>query len=241
MWLSRVSPWLVLTGALTAQSRPPTVQFTLGEGDPFSIPIQLLVVLTLLTFLPAILISMTAFTRIIVVAHFLRQSLGTQGAPNNQILLGLSLFLTLFVMTPTLDRVYNEAILPYQQGTVAPEKALVAAVGPFKDFMLRNADEADLALFVRLSGVAQPAGPSEIPLRIVVPAFMISELKRAFKIGFILFLPFLVIDMVISSILLSIGMLQLPPIVISTPFKLLLFVLVDGWRLVVGSLVESFV
>ena len=224
----------------TPPQQPPGLQFNFGQGVTYSVPLQILAIITLLSFLPAILISMTSFTRIIIVAHFLRQALGTQGAPSNQILIGLTLFLTLFVMGPTWDRVYEQAVVPYQKGDLAPPQALEAATKPVREFMLKNVREADLALFVGVAKLPQPRTPDDLPMRVIIPAFMISELKTAFQIGFVLFLPFLVIDMVVSSILLSIGMMQLPPIVISTPFKILLFVLVDGWRLVVGSLLEGF-
>jgi flagellar biosynthesis protein FliP len=217
-----------------------SVQINFSQGQSYSVPIQILVILTLLSFLPAMLISVTCFTRIIVVAHFLRQAIGTQSAPSNQILIGLALFLTLFVMGPTWDRVYEQAIQPYQEGKIGPPEAFEKAAPALREFMLRQVREKDLALFVRISGMAAPATVEDIPLRVVIPAFMISELKTAFQIGFVLFLPFLVIDMVISSILLSSGMMMLPPVVISTPFKILLFILVDGWNLVIGSLVQSF-
>ena len=232
-----------LAGAALGQTVPPQtpgLDINFGQGGSYSVPLQILAVITLLSFLPALLISMTSFTRIIIVAHFLRQALGTQGAPSNQILIGLTLFLTMFVMGPTWDQVYDQAIVPYQQGALEPPLALEAASKPLRAFMLKQVREADLALFVRISKLPNPKTPDDLPMRVIVPAFMISELKTAFQIGFVLFLPFLVIDMVVSSILLSIGMLQLPPIVISTPFKILLFVLVDGWNLVVGSLLESF-
>ncbi len=233
----------LFSAGLSAQTPPqpnPGLQVSFGQGQSWSVPLQILAILTVLTFLPAMLISMTSFTRIIIVAHFLRQALGTQGAPSNQILIGLTLFLTLFIMGPTLDQVYKVAVDPYQQGNVSFPQAFEAAQEPLRGFMLKNVRETDLALFVKIAKLPQPKNSDELPLRVIIPAFMISELKTAFQIGFILFLPFLVIDMVISSILLSIGMLQLPPIVISTPFKLLLFVLVDGWSLVVGSMVRSF-
>jgi flagellar biosynthesis protein FliP len=237
---------LAVVSALTAWSAfgqppdPSSLQISFSEGQSYSVPIQILVVLTLLSFLPAMLISVTCFTRIIVVAHFLRQAIGTQSAPSNQILIGLALFLTLFVMGPTWDRVYEQAVVPYQEGKIGPPEALEKAAPALREFMLRQVREKDLALFVKISGMAQPATVDDVPLRVVIPAFMISELKTAFQIGFVLFLPFLVIDMVISSILLSSGMMMLPPVVISTPFKILLFILVDGWNLVIGSLVQSF-
>ncbi|HSR70168.1 MAG TPA: flagellar type III secretion system pore protein FliP [Acidobacteriota bacterium] len=243
--------WLVLfllLGALTVpawaqqQASPPSPNLNVNfdSGDSYSVPLQLLAILTLLSFLPAMLISMTAFTRIIVVAHFIRQALGTQGAPSNQILIGLSLFLTLFVMGPTLEQIYQGAVVPYQQGTLQGQEALEAAAAPIRTFMLKHANEKELALFVKVGKLPQPRTPDDLPLRVIIPAFMLSELKAAFTIGFVIFLPFLIIDMVISSVLLSIGMMQLPPIVISTPFKILLFVLVDGWTLVVTSLIEGF-
>ena len=229
---------------LLAQQQGPGasgVQINFGpESESFSLPLKIVIVLTMLAFLPAMIISMTSFTRIIIVVHFLRQALGTQSAPNNQILIGLTLFLTFFVMGPVWDQVYEEAVVPYQEGTLTELDALAAASVPLRNFMVRNVRQDDLALFVKMGKLPQPKGPEELPLRVIVPAFMISELKTAFQIGFVLFLPFLVIDMVVSSVLLSTGMMMLPPIIISTPFKILLFILVDGWNLVVGSLVESF-
>jgi flagellar biosynthesis protein FliP len=219
-----------------------TLQISLGAGDEagFALPIRILILLTLLAFIPAMLVSMTSFVRIIIVMHFLRQALGTQQAPNNQVLIGLAVFLTLFVMGPVWDRVYQDALIPYQSGDLNELDALARAEVPLREFMLRQVREDDLALFVKIGKLPRPKSREELPLRVIVPAFMISELKTAFHIGFVLFLPFLVIDMVISAVLLSMGMMMLPPVMISTPFKLLLFVLVDGWGLVVGSLVESF-
>jgi len=218
------------------------VQINFGpDSESFSLPLKIVIGLTLLAFLPAMIISMTSFTRIIIVVHFLRQALGTQSAPNNQILIGLTLFLTFFVMGPVWDQVYEEALVPYQEGALTEMDALAAASVPLRNFMVRHVRDEDLALFVRMGKLPQPKkSAAELPFRVIVPAFMISELKTAFKIGFVLFLPFLVIDMVVSSVLLSTGMMMLPPIIISTPFKILLFILVDGWNLVVGSLVQSF-
>lgn len=233
---------LVSAAALRAQS-PESLSVQIGfgeEGASYAVPVQILVVLTLLTFLPAILISVTAFTRVVLVAHFLRQALGTQSAPNNQILIGLSLFLTFFIMGPTWDQIYEQAVVPYRDGQITQPQAIERGTSSLRRFMLRHVREKDLALFVRIGKLDPPKTPQDLPLRVVAPAFMISELKLAFQIGFVIFLPFLVIDMVISATLLSMGMLQLPPIIISTPFKVLLFILVDGWNLVVGSLVESF-
>lgn len=232
---------LITTGSLLAQDQGSgNLQVSLGGEEGFTLPVRIIILLTLLTFIPAILISMTSFVRIIIVVHFLRQALGTQQAPNNQILIGLTLFLTFLVMGPVWDRVYEQSMVPYQAGELNEMEALDKAKEPLRAFMLNQVREADLALFVKISKIPRPRTEEELPLRVVMPAFLISELKTAFQIGFVLFLPFLVIDMVISSVLLSMGMLQLPPIMISTPFKLLLFILVDGWRLIAGSLVESF-
>lgn len=233
--------WFLSAASALAQGNE-QIRIAIGGGEEgLGLPIRILILLTLLAFLPAILVSTTSFVRIIVVAHFLRQALGTQQTPNNQILIGLALFLTLFVMGPVWDQVYEQALVPYQAGELDEMAAFEQAVVPMRTFMLRQVREDDLALFIRIAKLPRPKNAEELPLRVIVPAFMISELKTAFQIGFVLFLPFLVIDMVISSVLLSMGMLQLPPVMISMPFKLLLFILVDGWRLVVGSLVESFV
>jgi flagellar biosynthetic protein FliP len=196
--------------------------------------------MTLLTFVPALIISVTSFTRLIIVSHFLRQALGTQTMPPNQVLLGLSLFLTFFIMQPVGERINQEALQPMLEGKVTGMQALDIAGVPLRQFMLRYTREKDLALFLNIAKMPKPATVQEIPMRVVIPSFMISELKTAFQIGFVLFIPFLVIDMVVAAVLLSLGMMQLPPVVISTPFKILLFVLVDGWNLVIGSLVKSF-
>lgn len=226
----------------SGQAAQDSLQISLGAGGDadFSLPVRIVLFLTVLTFIPALLISMTSFVRIIVVMHFLRQAIGTQQAPNNQILVGLAIFLTLFVMGPTWDKIYDQAVVPYQGGELNELAAIDKAQTPIKDFMLRQVREDDLALFVKIGKLPRPKNREDLPLRVVVPAFMISELQTAFHIGFVLFLPFLVIDMVISAVLLSMGMLQLPPIMISTPFKVLLFILVNGWNLVIGSLVDSF-
>ena len=219
------------------------VELRIGGGDGeggLTLPLRILVLLTLLTFIPAILVSVTSFTRLIIVAHFLRQALGTQTMPPNQVLVGLALFLTFFIMQPVADRIHKEAIEPMMQGKMTEMQALDQAAGPMRDFMLRYTREKDLELFLNISKDPRPANSQSLPMRVVIPSFMISELKTAFQIGFVLFIPFLVIDMVVASVLLSMGMMQLPPVVISTPFKLLLFVIVDGWNLVVGSLVKGF-
>lgn len=217
----------------------PTVTVDLNKTANSSTPLQIVVLLTLLSFIPAILISMTCFTRLIVVFHFLRQALGTQESPNNQILLGLSLFITFFVMNPTLTEVYNTAYLPMTEGEISQSEALEKGLVPLRAYMLKHTREKDLALFIRLSKGPRPNSADEVPTSALVPAFMISELKTAFQIGFVLFLPFLIIDLAVSSVLLSMGMMQLPPVVVSMPLKILLFVMVDGWYLIVGSLVRS--
>jgi flagellar biosynthetic protein FliP len=205
-----------------------------------TMPVQIMILLTLLTFLPAIIISLSSFTRIIIVFHFLRQALGTQEAPSNQILIGLALFLSFFVMNPTLTTMYNNAYEPWSKGEIDQIQAVERATAPLKQFMLKSTREKDLQLFVDMSGSPKPKGPDDLSMRVVMPAFMISEIKTAFQIGFVLFLPFLVIDMVVSSVLLSMGMMQLPPMMVSLPFKVLLFIMVDGWGLVVSSLVRSY-
>jgi flagellar biosynthesis protein FliP len=206
-----------------------------------TMPVQMLILLTMLTFLPAIVISVSSFTRIIIVFHFLRQALGTQEAPSNQILIGLALFLSFFVMSPTLTSIYDDAYEPWSKGQMTQDVALEKGAAPLRQFMLKSTREKDLQLFIEMSKGPKPSGPNDVPLRVLVPAFMISEIKTAFQIGFVLFLPFLVIDMVVSSVLLSMGMMQLPPVMVSLPFKILLFIMVDGWNLVVSSLVKSYV
>jgi len=212
-----------------------------GSQVQMTMPVQILLLLTLLTFIPAIIISISSFTRIIIVFHFLRQALGTQEAPSNQILIGLTLFLSFFIMNPTLTKIYDDAYVPWSKGEMDQLQAVEKGTGPLKHFMLKSTREKDLKLFVDLSGGPKPKGPEELPMRTVIPAFMISEIKTAFQIGFVLFLPFLVIDMVVSSVLLSMGMMQLPPAVVSLPFKILLFIMVDGWELIITSLVKSYV
>jgi flagellar biosynthetic protein FliP len=211
-----------------------------GANNGLTVPLQILVLLTLLTLIPALLLSVTSFTRIIIVTHFLRQALGTQTMPPNQVLIGLSLFLTFFIMQPVANRINQEAVQPMLEGRLTEMQALEQAGPPMRDFMLRYTREKDLLLFLNIAKLPRPARPQDLPLRVVIPSFMISELKTAFQIGFAVFIPFLVIDMVVASVLLSLGMMQLPPVVISTPLKILLFVMVDGWNLVVGSLVRSF-
>ncbi|MBL6749016.1 MAG: flagellar type III secretion system pore protein FliP [Nevskia sp.] len=211
-----------------------------GGGSNYSVSIQLLLAMTALTLLPAALMTMTAFTRIAVVLGLLRQALGTGNTPSNQILLGLALFLTLFVMAPTGDRVYADAVKPYVDGKLEFEPALAAAARPMRSFMLAQTRSADLMTFARIAGRGPFASTDEVPFTVLAAAYMTSELTTAFHIGFMLFIPFVVIDLVVASVLMSMGMMMLSPMLISLPFKLMLFVLVDGWALVMGSLAASF-
>lgn len=209
-------------------------------GEPLSLSLQLLLVMGLLTILPALVLMMTSFTRIIVVLAILRQALGLQQSPPNQVLIGLALFLSLFVMAPTLERVNENAIAPYSAGQINAEQAIAEAGDEFHAFMIRQTRETDLAMFSEIAKAGQFASPQDVPFSILLPAFVTSELKTAFQIGFMLFLPFLVIDLVVSSVLMSLGMMMMSPMLVSLPFKLLLFVLVDGWALLMGSLASSF-
>jgi len=211
-----------------------------GGGQSYSLSIQTLILLTSLTFLPAVLLMMTAFTRIVIVLSLLRQALGTLQSPPNQVLIGLSLFLTFFVMAPVFDKINEQALQPYLADKMNVMQALDKGSEPLKAFMLRQTRQSDLALFVRLSKSPPLQGPETVPLKILVPAYVISELKTAFQIGFVIFIPFLIIDMVVASVLMSMGMMMLSPVTISFPFKLMLFVLVDGWSLLIASLVQSF-
>jgi flagellar biosynthetic protein FliP len=236
---------LVLVTALPGwgQLPVPTLKVGLGEAKnpgEVSALLQILMLLTVLSLAPAILIMMTSFTRLAVVFSFLRHAIGTQQMPPNQIIVGLSLFLTFFIMTPVWQTIKETAWNPYMNKKINQEQALEAAAKPIRSFMFKQTREKDLALFINLAKIAKPKNTEDIPTLVLIPAFMISELKTAFQIGFVLFLPFLVIDMVVSSILLSMGMMMLPPVMIALPFKVLLFVLVDGWHLIVGSLVKSF-
>jgi flagellar biosynthetic protein FliP len=233
---------LLLPAGVLAQSALPavTVQPAPGGGQTYSLTLQTLLFLTSLTFLPAILLMMSSFTRIIIVLSLLRQALGTVQAPPNQVLVGLSLFLTFFVMSPVLDRIYTDAYLPFSERRIAFNDAIERGSVPLKTFMLRQTRESDLALFVKLANQPELKGPEQVPMKVLVPAYVISELKTAFQIGFVVFIPFLIIDLVVSSVLMSMGMMMLSPVIISLPFKLMLFVLVDGWNLLVGSLVKTF-
>ena len=211
-----------------------------GGGQTYSLSLQTLILLTSLTFLPAVLLMMTAFTRIVIVLSLLRQALGTLQSPPNQVLIGLSLFLTLFVMAPVFDKMNEQALQPYLTDKINVMEALDKGAEPLKKFMLSQTRQEDLALFVRLSKSPPLVGPEAVPLKVLVPAYVISELKTAFQIGFVIFIPFLIIDMVVASVLMSMGMMMLSPVTISFPFKLMLFVLVDGWSLLIASLVQSF-
>ncbi len=216
--------------ALTAPNEPKDLVTSLN----------ILVILTLLVLAPGLMLVMTSFTRLIIVFGFLRQAMGTQQMPPTQLLVSLAMVLTFFIMEPVFKEGYAKGVTPYIENKIGYEEAFVKTAEPFKDFMVRNTREKDLALFFRIRGLENPQTVADIPLTVVIPAFMISELKTAFEIGFLLFLPFLVIDMVVSSILMSMGMMMLPPVMISLPFKILIFVLVDGWNLLIGNLVSSF-
>jgi len=228
--------------AQAAQAALPGITATPGPGGStsYTLPVQTLLILSALTLIPAVLLMMTGFTRIVIVMSLLRQALGTQSSPPNQVIVGLSLFLTLFVMSPTLDKIYTEAYLPYSTSQMGFQEAYKKAEAPLKAFMLKQTRENDMALFAKLGNRPMAEKPADMPLTVVTPAFITSELKTAFQIAFMIFIPFLVIDMVVASVLMSMGMMMLSPAMISLPFKLILFVLVDGWNLLIGSLVASF-
>lgn len=225
-----------------AQQTLPGLTATPGPGGStnYSVSIQTLLFFTFLSFLPALVLMTTSFTRIVIVMSLLRMALGTQNSPPNQVIVGLSLFLTFFIMSPVLDKIYNEAYLPFSNNQIQFQEMVNRASVPAKSFMLKQVREPDLALFMKLANTEQAQGPEEIPFKVVIPAFVTSELKTAFQIGFMIFLPFLVIDLIVSSVLMSMGMMMLSPMMISLPFKIMLFVLVDGWTLLIGSLVASF-
>ncbi|TGU74893.1 flagellar type III secretion system pore protein FliP [Geomonas terrae] len=237
---------LSLVLVATAGAEPlslPTVSVGVGKvskpGD-VSVVLQIFFMMTVISLAPSLLMMTTSFTRIVVVLSFLRSALGTQQAPSNQIIVGLSLFLTFFVMAPVWQQVNTQALQPYKANTITQEEALKRGVAPLRKFMLSQVREKDLALFISLSKLPRPRNADDIPTMTLIPAYMVSELKTAFQIGFLIFIPFLVLDMVVASVLMSMGMMMLPPVMISLPFKILLFVLVDGWGLVIGSLVKSF-
>jgi flagellar biosynthesis protein FliP len=234
---------LLAQGVVLAQNQGqlPLLVGSSGGGTSYSVPIQTLLFFTALSFLPAVLLMMTGFTRIVIVLSLLRQALGTQSSPPNQVIVGLSLFLTFFVMGPTLDKVYQDAYLPYTTNAISFDQALTRGEAPMRAFMSKQTRQSDFALFAKLAKLPPDTKVETAPMRVLVPAFVISELKSAFQIGFMIFIPFLVIDIVVASILMSLGMMMLSPVLVALPFKLMLFVLADGWNLLVGSLAASFV
>ncbi len=251
-YLRKMSNWskgafglLALCGMGLAHAQAPgQLPLLVGSGANglnFSVPIQTLLFFTALSFIPAVLLMMTGFTRIVIVLSLLRQALGTQSAPPNQVVVGLSLFLTLFVMGPTFDRIYADAYEPYSRSAISFEQALAKAEVPIRSFMVKQTRQSDFSLFAKLAKLGPDVNAENAPIRVLVPAFVISELKSAFQIGFMIFIPFLVIDIVVASVLMSLGMMMLSPVLVALPFKLMLFVLADGWNLLIGSLAASFV
>ncbi len=247
--MKRTAGWVSLATLALLASAPgiaiaqgvPALTVTSGAGgQTYTLTVQVMLLMTMLTVLPAIVLGMTAFTRIIVVLAILRQALGMATTPPNQVLISLALFLTLFVMTPTLTQAWNEGVKPYMDGALTAEPALERTVAPLQSFMLRQTRESDLASFARIAGQGPIESPDKVPLTLLIPSFLTSELKTAFQIGFMIFIPFLVIDLVVASVLMSMGMMMLSPMLISLPFKLMLFVLVDGWTLLMGTLAASF-
>ncbi|MBT3360888.1 MAG: flagellar type III secretion system pore protein FliP [Rhodospirillales bacterium] len=230
----------ILMSAHFASAQSFSMDLGPGGGTATGRIIQMLVLLTVLSLAPSLLVMVTSFTRIVVVLSFLRTAMGTQQTPPNQVIVSLALFLTMFVMMPVMQQSYDEGIKPLMEEQIDEFEAFERTMKPIKDFMLSHVREQDILLFVDISGETDEAVRNEMPLRILIPAFIISELKRAFEIGFLVFVPFLVIDMVVASVLMSMGMMMLPPIIIALPFKIIFFVLVDGWYLIVGSLVKSF-
>lgn len=242
-WLRRLLPivLLLVSHSALAQSVPGITSHPLEDGgQQWSLSLQTLLLLSAMAFLPAILLMMTSFTRIIIVLGLLRTAMGTQSAPPNQVLLGLALFLTFFIMSPTLHEAYEQAWQPFSEQQIGMETFVERASQPFREFMLAQTREPDIALFARLANVGEMQGPEDVPMRVLLPSFVTSELKTAFQIGFTIFIPFLIIDLVVASVLMSLGMMMVPPATISLPFKLMLFVLVDGWQLLIGSLAQSF-
>lgn len=233
---------LLLNNEALAQAALPALTTQPGPNGQtnYSLPVQTLLFFTFLSFLPAMLLMMTGFTRIVIVLSLLRMAIGTQNSPPNQVIVGLALFLTFYVMSPVFNNLYENAYKPFNDGQITFQEMVVKAEEPVKAFMLKQTRQADLAMFISLSGAPRPNNSEEVSIAVLIPAFVTSELKTAFQIGFMIFLPFLVIDLVISSVLMSMGMMMLSPMIISLPFKLMLFVLVDGWTLIVGSLVRSF-
>lgn len=233
---------MVLPLQVWAENGVPLINATpsAGGGQDYTLSLQTLILLTSLSFIPAAILMMTGFTRIIIVLSLLRQALGTQSAPSNQVLIGLALFLTFFVMSPVIDKIYTDAYQPLSENKITMQEAMDKGVEPLKSFMMKQTREGDLALFANMAQVKNIETPEQVPLRVLVPAFMTSELKTAFQIGFAIFIPFLIIDMVVASVLMAMGMMMVSPAIVALPFKLMLFVLVDGWQLILGSLVQSF-
>jgi len=241
--LFRLLPaFLLITLPLVANGQTELLQLETAapEQQSFSLSLQILVMMTLLTLLPAAVLSTSAFMRIIIVLSILRQALGTAQTPPNQVLLGVALFLTFFVMTPVIDSVWADSISPYMEGNITAQAAFDLGIQPLRDFMLNQTRDSDVALFAGIAGYSEFESAAAVPTSIVIPSFMVSELKTAFQIGFLIFIPFLVIDLVVSSVLMSMGMMMLSPMLISLPFKIMLFVLVDGWALILGTLASSF-
>jgi flagellar biosynthetic protein FliP len=242
----KILRWIAIGAAAVPAFAAPTEPFSLfgisaGKGvSGLSMPMQVLISLTLLTLLPGAIMAMTPFLRITVVLHFLRQALGTQTVPSNQVLLGLALFLTIVIMQPVAAEMYRQGWEPLEAGQITGQQAMDRAAAPLRTFMVRFAREKDVRLFLEISHKPAPRTPADLDLEVLIPAYILSELKTGFQIGAVLFLPFLVIDLVVASVTLSVGMMQLPPVMISAPFKIMLFVLVDGWNLVIGSLMKSF-
>jgi flagellar biosynthetic protein FliP len=248
-WLRRVAglliPSLLATAASAAQGTAQPLKLSIdlsggagGIGD-VSVTVQIVILMTLLTLAPSIIMLMTSFTRIVIVLGFVRQAIGVTSAPSNQIIIGLSLFLTFFIMTPVVDRIHDDALKPYFDGQIKSMEAFERAQAPLKEFMLRQTRTRDIEFFLELGGYG-PTPVKQLPMRIVIPAFVLSELQTAFQMGFLIFLPFIVVDFLVSTVLMALGMMMMPPTIVALPFKLLLFVLVDGWELVVRSLVQSF-
>ena len=239
---------LVAVAALALLAGPAHAQGSLtvnatsapGGGTTYSVPVQTLLIFTALSFLPAVLLLMTSFTRIVIVLSLLRQALGLQSTPPNQVIIGMSLFLTFFVMSPTLERIYNDAYKPYAEQKMQFEEAIAKGGDPLRAFMSKQTRETDLNLFAKIGKVERSTAAAEVPMRVLIPAFVTSELKTAFQIGFLVFVPFLMIDLIVASLLMSMGMMMVSPVLVALPFKLMLFVLADGWNLLIGSLVSSF-
>jgi len=236
-----LSAWPVMSVMAEPGLPAVVIEDTAGGGKSYSLSIQVLMLMTVLTLLPAMLLMMTSFTRIIIVLSILRQALGTAQTPSNQILIGLSLFLSLFIMSPVFSQAYQEAYKPYVAEQISADQAMEKLLQPFRQFMLAQTREDDIGLFSRIADHQPYATPDDVPFSVLMPAFLTSELKTAFQIGFMLFIPFLIIDLVVASVLMAMGMMMLSPLIISLPFKLMLFVLVDGWALVIGTLASSFV